>query len=228
MKLPPPLHPWPTEPQTARRLQEELAGRLCLRDPETPLRLIAGIDCSSNFWSHDLCAVIVIYDLQTREIIDQGHAFGRATFPYIPGFLTFREGPLVVEAFSGLTVQPDALMFDGQGIAHPRGLGLAAHMGLWFRLPSIGCAKSHFFGDYEEPGPEPGDFSPLSHAGRIIGSVLRTRKRARPLFISPGNHLSVDGARRLLMQTSQGYRLPEPTRLAHIEANRLRKSRFHQ
>ncbi|HNV69740.1 MAG TPA: endonuclease V, partial [Candidatus Ozemobacteraceae bacterium] len=206
------IHEWPDSLDKAREIQEQLRSRVCLTDDSRPIRFVAGIDCSAAFWSHDLWATIIVIDRNTGQLADRATAFGRAPFPYVPGFLTFREGPLVVEAFSRLTVVPDLLVFDGQGIAHPRGLGLAAHLGVWFDLPSIGCAKTHFFGDYAEPDPEPGDFSPLLDGERLIGAVLRTRRRARPVFISPGHRVSVDGARNLVWSFCAGYRLPEPTR----------------
>ncbi len=218
-----PLHQWPTNVEEARCVQDRLRALVRLQDGSREYRYIAGVDCSAAFWSRHLWATIVVIDRFTFRIVDCAHAFGETSFPYIPGFLTFREGPLVIEAFSRLRIPPDLLVFDGQGIAHPRGLGLAAHMGVWFDVPSIGCAKSHFFGDFVDPGPNPGDYAPLESASQTIGAVLRTRRGANPIFVSPGHKISVESARIIIWSLCRGYRLPEPTRLAHLEANRARK-----
>jgi deoxyribonuclease V len=139
-------------------------------------------------------------------------------FPYIPGLLAFREGPAVLAAWEKLVHKPDLLMFDGQGIAHPRGIGIASQMGLWLERPTIGVAKSRLYGRHAEPGPERGDRAALydqNQRERVIGAVLRTRPKTNPLFISPGHLIDVDQAVEYVLKCVTQYRLPEPTRWAH-------------
>lgn len=166
---------------------------------------------------------MVLWDPEANAVIETATAVLLARFPYIPGYLTFREGPAVLAAFAGLSRRPTAVLFDGQGIAHPRRFGLAAHLGLWLGLPSVGVAKSHFCGEAEEPGPAPGDATPLHDGDELLGAVLRTRLRCRPLYVSPGHLLSVPAALRLTLAACRGHRLPEPTRQAHLAVNRLRR-----
>ncbi|MCX7950273.1 MAG: endonuclease V, partial [Treponemataceae bacterium] len=151
------------------------------------------------------------------------HAYERANFPYIPGLLSFREGPVILSAFEELTIRPDVIIFDGQGIAHPRGLGLASHLGILLDIPSIGCAKTALVGTWDEPPDRPGSFSPLIYGGQVVGDVLRTKERVRPVFVSPGHKVGRHAAREIVLACIRGYRLPEPTRQAHLEVNMLRR-----
>jgi deoxyribonuclease V len=145
-------------------------------------------------------------------------ASGELDFPYIPGFLSFREIPLAIKAFEKLNIIPDLVIVDGQGIAHPRRLGIASHLGLVLDIPTVGCAKSHLIGDYEIPGRRRGSFSDLVVKGEVIGAVLRSRDKVAPLFISIGNKINLAAAVTWTLDTGRGYRLPEPARLAHIAA----------
>jgi deoxyribonuclease V len=147
-----------------------------------------------------------------------------AAFPYVPGLLSFREAPPILEAFAKLRAQPDAVLVDGQGIAHPRRLGLASHLGLWLDLPTIGCAKSRLCGVFTEPGTARGATSPLLLDGAQIGDVVRTRKRCKPLFVSPGHRCDQASATRLVLELAIPFRLPTPTRLAHSFVNDIRKA----
>ena len=215
-------HPWNVPYAEARAIQERLRARVIPRGGPKSIRLVAGADVSYDK-SHDrFYAAVVVMDFPQLHVIETVTATGRAEFPYIPGLLTFREGPILLDAFSRLTLTPDLVIFDGQGIAHPRGFGLAAHMGLILDRPSIGCAKTRLCGEYREPGPNVSDYTPLTYDGRIIGSVVRTRARVKPVFVSVGHRISLAAARRWVVSCLRGYRLPQPTRLAHVTVNRLR------
>jgi len=219
-----PLHSWDIPRENAAALQNDLRTQLVLADPEPEDRItcIAGADISYDRHSDLFFAVAVLLSYPGLMVREEARAIGRASFPYIPGFLSFREGPILLEALAELRTIPDAVMFDGHGIAHPRGFGLASHLGLWLDLPSIGCAKSRLVGDYREPGPEAGEEEPLLYKERIIGLVLRTKRRVRPVFISPGHRISLARARDVARRCCRGYRIPEPVRQAHLAVNRLR------
>ena len=148
------------------------------------------------------------------------------TFPYVPGLLSFREAPALLDVFAAIRTKFDVVLCDGQGIAHPRRLGIAAHLGLWLDRPTIGCAKSRLFGDYDEPGPNRGDWSPLLDRGETIGAVVRTRARVKPLFVSPGHQCDLASSMRVVLATSPRLRLPVPARLVHLEVNDVRRRHF--
>lgn len=160
-------------------------------------------------------AAVVVLSFPTLEVVDRAWAELPVTFPYIPGYLSFREGPAVLSAFERLTLWPDLVIFDGQGLAHPRRLGLACHLGLWLDLPSIGCAKSRLFGHGQEPGPQRGDSAALLDGDEVIGAALRSRPGCRPLYVSPGQHMDIPSAIRVVLDCCPRYRLPETTRQAH-------------
>ncbi|MFH0846842.1 MAG: deoxyribonuclease V, partial [Chloroflexota bacterium] len=154
---------------------------------------------------------------------------GEINFPYVPGFLSFREAPLVLKAFERLTKSPDLVMVDGQGLAHPRRLGIASHLGLLLNLPTIGCAKSWLCGEYEVPPESAGSFTPLLDRGEVIGTVLRSRTGVKPLFVSVGHKIKLESATRWVLRCCCGLRLPEPTRLAHLAAGgKLREAVLYQ
>jgi deoxyribonuclease V len=155
------------------------------------------------------------------EIVETSAVRRRVTFPYIPGLLSFREAPAIVAAWRRLRHRADLLLCDGQGIAHPRALGLAAHLGLLLGVPAIGCAKSRLCGENDEPGPRRGDRAPLVLDGRVVGAVVRTRDRVRPLYVSPGHLLGVESAVRWVLACGGGFRLPEPTRRADMLVGRI-------
>jgi len=223
----PPLHSWKIPLTVAAELQRRLRDRLVLRGRPTP-RLVAGIDCSSCWGRGPIWAAVVVYDLADDRIVDAATAVENAPFPYVPGYLSFREGPAVLAAWERLRRRPEAVIFDGQGIAHPRRFGIAAHLGLWLDLPSVGCAKSRFVGDAEEPAPEAGSHAPLTVDGEEVGALLRTRKGAKPVWVSPGHLVGIEGSVQLVLSTCRGRRLPEPTRLAHLESNRARLAGHRQ
>ena len=172
-----------------------------------------------------LYAAIVVLDAQTMKPVEVASAAQQPVFPYVPGLLTFREGPVVLQAYEKLKLAPDLLMFDGQGIAHPQGLGLASHLGVLLDKPSIGCAKSRLVGEFKEPKQKRGAMRTLSLHRKKVGVVLRTKDNTKPLFVSPGHRITVETAAKAVLEAGRGYRLPEPTRLAHYEAARARRAR---
>ncbi len=217
----PPLHSWHLTPSEARRLQLDLAPRLILRGGPRSPRLIAGADVAYLPALHRLVAAVVVLrrprhrGSQDWELVEEVVQDGSATFPYVPGLLSFREAPLVLECFAKLKEKPELVLVDGQGIAHPRGFGLASHLGLWLDLPTVGCAKSRLVGEYEEPNASKGAWAKLHYQGKVVGAVVRTRDRVKPLFISPGHKVGITQAVRLALLSTSRYRLPEPTRTAH-------------
>ncbi|HEX6543254.1 MAG TPA: deoxyribonuclease V [Ktedonobacterales bacterium] len=209
-------HRWDVSADEAIAIQKRLRGEIPLAETATPITLdqihtVAGVDVSYREIGR---AAIAIFSFPDMTLLEQVSATREVTFPYIPGLLAFREGPVVLAAFEQLRRQPDLLMFDAQGYAHPRRLGLARHLGAYLDLPSIGCAKSRLTGTYDEPGPEPGAWSPLMAGGEEIGRVVRTKARTRPLFVSVGYRITLPLAVEVVLRCTRGYRLPEPTRIA--------------
>lgn len=217
------LHPWATSYSRAVRLQNALRNRLVLAPPAKPIRLIAGADAS--YWKRSdlFYGAVVVFSTEPWRVVEWAAAEGRVSFPYIPGMLSFREAPILLKAFKKLKAAPDLVIFDSQGIAHPRGLGLAAHVGLFLGIPTIGCAKSRLIGGYREPGIRAGCRTALTHDGEKIGTVLRTRDGVKPVFVSPGHLMDHRGAVKWVLECCRGCRLPEPTRQAHILVNQARR-----
>jgi deoxyribonuclease V len=218
------LHSWDVDPAEARALQVSLASQVDVTTPLGPWQTVAAADVSYNKFSEWLYAAVVVVRAETLEVIERVGVVGKATFPYVPGLLSFREAPVVLDAFRKLTTRPDVVLCDGQGIAHPRRIGLASHLGLWLDLPTIGCAKSLLCGKFDEPGPVRGDRSPLVDRGEVVGSVVRTRSRVSPVYVSPGHRCDLEGAVAVTLDTSVKYRLPVPARMAHVYVNELRRA----
>jgi deoxyribonuclease V len=217
------LHDWNVCYADAVSLQYELAGRLVLEDGHSPkLKKIAGADISYSKNDDLFFAGVVVLDAASLEIIEEGSSVDHVSFPYIPGLLSFREAPVLLKAFEKIKSRPDIVIFDGQGIAHPRRLGLASHMGLFLDIPSMGCAKKKLVGDFAEPGNKKGSWSELVHRGEKIGAVLRTKDGVKPVFISPGHKIGFARVVQTALSCCNGYRIPEPTRQAHLLVNRLR------
>jgi deoxyribonuclease V len=208
----------------ARRLQERLRSRV--REEELPRRLrsIAGADVSYDRGSPTLFAAVVVLDARTLEVIEMASVEDRARFPYVPGYLSFREIPPLLEAFAKLSERPDLVVADGQGRAHPRRFGLASHLGVLLDLPTIGCAKSRLVGEHREPGPRRGASTQLRDGGEVIGTVLRTQHGVKPVYVSVGHRVTLAAARRLVLALAPRHRLPEPIRAAHAEVTRLRRA----
>lgn len=209
------LHAWSQSPKEAAALQTQLAGRVRFDPIRRKIRLIAGLDCAFSQDKKRIGAVIVVLTFPELAVIETVYATGPVPFPYVPGLLSFREAPVCLKAAEKLQHCPDVFLVDGQGIAHPRRLGLASHLGLFLDTPTIGCAKSRLCGDHEEPGTEKGSHTLLRHKAETIGAVLRTRRNVKPLFISIGHQCTLQNAVELTMACCTKYRLPEPTRLAH-------------
>lgn len=218
------LHCWGLSFASARALQSELAARVETGRPLGPWTTIAAADVSHNRRETRLYAAVVATRGETLEEIDRSVAVQDATFPYVPGLLSFREAPVVLEAFRGLRVRPDVVLCDGQGRAHPRRLGLACHLGLWLGVPTIGCAKSRLHGDHEPPGPTRGDCALLRDHEETIGAVVRTRSGVRPLYVSVGHLCDLESAIQVVLATSPRYRVPVPLRLAHQVVNEQRRA----
>ncbi len=211
--------------ERARAEQAAMAHRVVLADdPTRPITRVCGVDLAYAVGSDHLVAAAVVLDRTTLAVLDEAVVEGTATVPYIPGLLSFREAPWALAAIGRLTVAPDLVVCDGQGIAHHDRFGLACHLGVALDLPSIGCAKTHYVGDYEEPGEERGDRSPLTIDGDVVGMVLRTRRRTKPLFVSPGHRITVATAADLVLELAPRYRQPETTRAAdHLSREQLRR-----
>jgi len=211
-----PLHSWSLTPKEAARIQETLAERVDLAWDGRSVSTVAGIDVSVKDGVSR--AAIVVLSLPDLAPLESATSQMPTPFPYVPGLLTFREGPVVLDAWTKLTRIPDVVLFDGQGIAHPRRMGLAAHLGLWFDVPTIGCAKSRLYGEHAEPGPRKGDKAELRDEREpevVLGAVLRTRANVKPVYVSPGHRIDVETATALTLRCCTRYRLPAPTRWAH-------------
>lgn len=214
MKIPRAPHAWNVSPSRAVEIQRQLADRVIPRGRLRRARLIAGADIAFTTDKETCVAGVVVWDLRTDQVVEQQVVRQPVAFPYVPGLLSFREAPALVAAFRKLSVEPDAFMFDGQGLAHPRRFGLACHVGVLIDRPSLGCAKSILIGGGETPAPERGSTAPLIHHGQTIGEAVRTRDGVRPVYVSIGHRMSLRVAVDLTLQCSTRYRLPEPTRLA--------------
>lgn len=215
-------HGWNVTPKEAFQIQKDLRERVVLENSFEEIGLIAGADVAFSEKEKKVFAAVVLLNFQTMELVERASALGSLTFPYIPGLLSFREGPALLEAFRNLRNCPDLIIFDGQGIAHPRGLGLASHMGVLLGTPSIGCAKSKLIGDYQEPGPRRGMSSDLLMGKELVGVVLRTKDNVKPVFVSPGHLIDISTSVEIVLRCCRRYRLPEPTRLAHMEVEKLK------
>jgi len=229
------LHRWDLPYAEARRVQTELAGRVEFVRLEKELQIIAGLDCAfSGDGKRTFAAAVVLRVIGLHggqvgqpgrfefEQVETATAQQETRFPYIPGLLSFREAPVCLEVAAKLGWQPDLFMIDGQGVAHPRRLGLASHLGLFFDKPTIGCAKSRLIGTYDEPGSDRGACSLLRDGGETIGAVVRTRSRVKPVFVSVGHKCTLEDAICITLACATRYRIPEPTRLAHQEVSKLR------
>jgi len=222
MKVPRCPHRWSVTPAQAVRIQRELASRIVTAPLENDPILIAGADMAIAPDGKRCVAGVVVWDRRTGCTVEQQSAVRKLTFPYVPGLLSFREAPAVIAAIRKLVNEPDVFLFDAQGLAHPRGLGLASHVGLILNRPSVGCAKSRLCGTHAAPRETRRSRATLSLDGQTIGAVVRTRKGVKPVYVSVGHRITLDDAVRCVLLCSGRYRLPEPTRLAHHLVTRLR------
>ncbi len=202
----------PSNIREAKKIQLQLKKRLKIRPLKKSPAYIASVDAS--FTENTIIAAACLYAFPELLSIEDAHSIESVTFPYITGYLSFREGPAIIHSIRKLSKVPDLVIFDGQGIAHPENMGIASHVGVLLDLPSIGCAKSRLIGTFKMPGKRKGSYSNLNYKGKIVGTVLRTRDNVKPVFISPGHLLDVKGATDIVLQCTGKYRLPEPIRRA--------------
>jgi deoxyribonuclease V len=218
-----PLHSWNVSVEEAIQIQEAFKDRIILKKTFSEVRTIGGGDAAYSRNGKLLFAAIVVLSFPEMEIIDTATADGKTLFPYLPGLLSFREGPILIKTFQRLRLKPDMMIYDGQGIAHPRGMGLASHMGLWLDLPSVGCAKTPLLHEFISPGLSRGSFEWVRREGKKVGAVLRTKDRVKPLFVSPGHQIDLLTSNQLILESCKGFRFPEPLRKAHQLAERTKQ-----
>jgi len=211
-------HDWQVTTAAAKKIQLELAASVSRAGKVEDPHLVAGVDISVDRWRGTGRAAVVVLSYPELDIVEVQTVTDRVTFPYVPGLLSFREMPLIIPAFEKLKRVPDLVMVDGQGIAHPRRIGIAAHLGLFLGIPTIGCAKSRLIGAYTEPGMKQGSWRELTDGNEVIGAVLRTRDSVKPVYVSTGHMVDLESAVQWVLACGRGYRLPEPTRLAHQAA----------
>jgi deoxyribonuclease V len=218
-------HPWDLTPKDAIELQKELARRVIRKSTLKikRVRTIAGIDTA--YREGVGCAAVVVLQFEDLKTVESKTATRPINFPYVPGLLSFREGPVILEALDKLKSPPDLLMFDGQGIAHPRRFGIASHIGLLADIPAVGCAKTKLVGKYQEPEVEQGNFTYLRDGNSTIGAVVRTRSGVKPVFVSTGHRVNLGDSIKLVLRCSNEYRLPAPIRRADkLSREMLRKT----
>ena len=219
----PRTHRWDLSVAEARRLQRRLATTVETKSRLPAVHLVAGADVAYTTDGRHLLAAVVVLALPTLEIVEHAVAEGRVTFPYVPGLLGFREAPVVLRACAALRRRPDVLVCDGQGMAHPRRFGLACHLGYCLGLPTVGCAKTRLLGTHAAVGTARGRWAWLVDGRERLGMVLRTRADVRPVFVSPGFAIGFRDAAAVVLRTAVGFRLPEPTRQAHLLVNAVRR-----
>jgi deoxyribonuclease V len=215
---------WSLTPRQAMRLQERLRNRVALEDEFAPIRHVAGADLAFDPVTDVAFAGVIVYRFPEMEEVERRSAQRTLRFPYVPGLLSFRESPVLIAAFARLKTEPDLILIDGHGRAHPRLFGIACHIGVLFDKPVIGCAKSLLVGQYREPGMPRGATTPLIFKGETVGAVLRTRKNVRPIFVTQGHRVSLETSVELVEKCLDGFRIPKPTREADQYVRRLRQA----
>jgi deoxyribonuclease V len=211
----PPRHPWRVSPGAARDIQQQLRDRVVRQALTREPRRVAGVDVGFEDGGATVRAAVAVLSFPDLEPVEHAIARVPTEFPYVPGLLSFRELPGVLAALERLRAAPDLILCDGQGLAHPRRLGIACHLGVLTDLPTIGVAKTRLVGRHDAPGEHKGDWSPLIDRGECVGAVLRTRERVKPVFVSIGHRVDLAGAIRFTLACTTRYRLPETTRAAH-------------
>lgn len=215
---------WSITPREAVRQQQTWRARVETRDRFGPLQYVAGADLAFDPETNLAFAGVIVYRLPELEEVERRMARRKLCFPYVPGLLSFRESPVLLAAFARLRVEPDVILIDGHGMAHPRRFGIACHLGLLLDKPTIGCAKSILVGEAEEPGEQAGSKSPLIDEGETVGVALRTRDKVRPIYVTIGHRVSLESAVRIVTQCTDGFRLPKPTREADHWVGDLRRA----
>lgn len=212
---------WPKGIKKAREIQEILREKVRIISLRKTPEYIAGVDAA---FLHDrVIGVACLYKYPNIILTEESYSVTGVSFPYIPGLLSFREGPAIIKAINSLKIRPDLIIFDGHGIAHPKGLGIAAHIGVLLDIPTAGCAKSRLIGEYREPGPRKGNWSFLRYHGEIVGAVLRTKDSVKPLFVSPGNRIDLRSSIEIVLACTQRYRIPEPLRRADSLSRKIKR-----
>ena len=214
---------WPGSIRDAKAIQAELRGRVKIIPLNKAPRFIAAVDAA--FSGEHVIGAVCVYRYPSLVLTEEAYAVARVYLPYIPGYLSFREGPAIIETLKKLKTDPDIILFDGQGIAHPQGLGIASHIGVILDKPTIGCAKSRLVGEYAEPGMHKGEWSLLQYNKKIIGVVLRTKDKVKPVFISPGHRIDLPSSIEIILGCTGKYRIPDPLRRADILSKEMKRKR---
>jgi deoxyribonuclease V len=217
------LHPWVVSTQQALEIQRHLRHEIKLMPLPDSIEYVAGIDVSYSRITRTLWGGVVVFAYRGLVRIEEKWAKDQSLFPYVPGLLSFREIPVLLRALKQIRTLPDVILCDGQGIAHPRGVGIASHLGLVLDTPTVGCAKSRLVGEFRAVGEKKGNFASLRYEGRVVGAVLRTRAGAKPIFVSPGFKITLQEAISITLNCTTKYRIPEPVRSAHLFVNELRR-----
>lgn len=218
------LHSWDLSPEEGIRLQNKLANTIVARYSGGPLEIVAGADIGFEKHTSQAIAGIVLLRFPSLEVMRRYTLKAPVRFPYVPGLLSFREGPILLQLFKQVSPAPHLVFFDGHGLSHPRKLGLASHLGLFLNCPTIGCAKSKLTGEYEDPGAVKGSTSDLmNEEGQVLGAVVRTRDQCKPIYVSVGHLIDLPSAVQFTLQCTTRYRIPEPTRLAHNLVNETKR-----
>lgn len=212
---------WPKNIDTAKEIQNRLKHKVIICPLKSKPLFIAGVD--GAFIDNKVIGTACLYTFPELDLVEEAYSVLLSTFPYISGFLSFREGPAIIRAINKLIHKPDLIIFDGQGIAHPKNLGIASHIGVLLNIPSIGCAKSRLIGTYKEPGMKKGQWSELIFKNQIVGSVVRTKDGTRPVFVSPGHLIDIKSAREIVISCITKFRIPEPLRRADITSRKIKK-----
>jgi deoxyribonuclease V len=216
------LHPWNVTYKEAVKIQERLRDEVMVKKIYKEIKCIIGVDASYTKGSHTVWAGAVVLEFPSLVRLEERWSQSEVFFPYIPGLLSFREIPALLAVLRKISFEPDLIFCDGQGIAHPRGLGLASHLGVLLRKPTIGCAKSKLVGEFGPLRERKGDYVYLRYHGKIIGAVVRTRSKVKPIFVSPGYGVTLPDCIRLVLETCPKYRIPEPTRQADLLVNSVK------
>ncbi len=213
---------WPDTVEKAKHIQEKFKNRVRIIPLSKRLNYVAGVDAA--FFDKKVLGIACVYKYPEIVFLEFAFSLLDTSFPYVPGYLSFREGPVLIESLKKLKLDPDIILFDGQGIAHPMSLGIASHIGLLINKPTIGCAKTRLVGEYYEPGNKKGDWSPLKYRGKIVGAVLRTRNNVKPLYVSPGHLIDLKSSLEITLRCCVKYRIPEPLRKADILSKEIKKN----
>ena len=216
------LHPWEVSYKEAVRIQAKLRDKVNLQTIDKKIEYIAGLDVSYEKKSNKMWAGVVVLGFASLNRAEERLSQREVSFPYIPGLLSFREIPVLLDALRKVEIEPDIIFCDGQGIAHPRGLGLASHLGVLLQKPTIGCAKSRLVGAHNEVGESKGNWAYLIYQNRIVGAVVRTKSNVKPMYVSQGYGVAFDDCIKFVLETCSDYRIPEPTRQAHFLVNTVR------